>query len=290
MATVKDWIEGARLRTLPASLSPVVLGTGAAYGLGSGSLPRALLAAAVALLLQIGTNFANDYSDGIRGTDKNRTGPARLTGGGIVKPKTVFLAAMGTFGLGGIFGLVLVAVSGAWWLTLGGVAAVAAAWFYTGGKHPYGYMGLGEVFVFIFFGLFATLATTITQAGRVDSAAWAVAVATGLISCAILMVNNLRDIPTDKVNGKNTVAVRLGDTGARVAYIALLVIGWTVGFLAALQHPLALLGVAVLPMLIMCIVPILEKAQGRALIPVLRNTGLTQLAYAILVSIGLAFG
>lgn len=287
MASVNDWIEGARLRTLNAGLSPVIAGTGIALWLGAASFPRFLLAAIVALALQIGSNFSNDYSDGIRGTDDVRTGPPRLTGGGKAKPKTVKMVAFACYGVGAIAGLALVALSGAWWLLGVGVFAIAAAWLYTGGKHPYGYMGLGEVFVFIFFGLVACAGTTYTQAGTVPWQGWLVAASLGFIACAVLMANNIRDIPTDEQAGKMTLAVRLGNRRARIAYVllCLLPIVAAAVFIPTISWWILLY----LPALALTVVNGMrvlgsakkKPAQGLELIPVLRDTGFVGLLYAV---------
>lgn len=274
------------MRTLPASVAPVLAGAGIAAWAGTGSLPRTLLAASVALLFQIGVNFSNDYSDGIRGTDDVRTGPPRLTGGGKAAPRTVKIAALACFGLGCLAGLVLVALSGAWWLIIAGAVAVLAAWYYTGGKHPYGYMGLGELFVFVFFGLMATAGTTYTQGLSVPWQAWVASTTIGLIACALLMVNNIRDIPTDVLAGKHTLAVRLGDKAARATYDAMILV------------PFALLGSYASTLLpwsyafflpafciaIQCVMRIhglgaFDRHEGRALIPVLRDTGFLELTF-----------
>ena len=288
MAAFKEWLEGARLRTLPAAVAPVLIGTGAAYEVGSGSIPRALLAAGVALSFQVGVNFANDYSDGVRGTDDVRTGPPRLTGGGLVEPRTVKLMAFASLALGGLLGLILIAVSGAWGLLAAGVLAVIAAWYYTGGSRPYGYMGLGEVFVFLFFGLMATLGTTWTQAGQLPASAWLGATGVGLIACALLMANNIRDIPTDSLVRKNTLAVRMGDRRARLAYVAMLVIPLLLALLIAVWSPWALLTLILAPAVAAQSTRVLSGAQGRDLIVVLRDTGLIELGYGVLLLIGLA--
>ena len=289
MATVSDWIEGARLRTLPASVAPVLAGTGIAFWMGQGSAVRGLLAATVALAFQVGVNFSNDYSDGIRGTDDVRTGPPRLTGGGKAQPRTVKRAAFGCFGIGCLAGLVLVALAGTWWMVIAGGLAVVAAWYYTGGKHPYGYAGLGEVFVFVFFGLLATAGTTYTQALDVTWHVWVTASAIGLIACALLMVNNIRDIPTDAIAGKNTLAVRLGELAARFAYDVMI----------TLPLVLALTFIPDVGWWILCLLPALGltihnllrihagHATGMALIPVLRDTGFLELAYGL--GLGIAF-
>lgn len=287
MTSVKDWIEGARLRTLNAGLSPVIAGTGIALWLGAASFPRFLLATIVALALQIGSNFSNDYSDGIRGTDNVRTGPPRLTGGGKAKPQTVKMVAFACYGIGAIAGLILVALSGAWWLVAVGVLAIAAAWLYTGGKHPYGYMGLGEIFVFIFFGLVACAGTTYTQAGTVPWQGWLTAASLGFIACAVLMANNIRDIPTDAQAGKMTLAVRLGDRRARIAYALLCIVPVVaaVAFIPSLGW-WVLLYLPALGLSVMNGVRVLgsakkKSAQGLELIPVLRDTGFVGLAYAL---------
>lgn len=287
MTTMADWLEGARLRTLPAAVAPVLLGTASAYSLGAASIPRALLAAGVALALQVGVNLANDYSDGVRGTDAVRTGPPRLTGGGVVAPRTVKRAAFLSFGLAAVLGLALVVISGTWWLLAAGALAVVAAWYYTGGSRPYGYMGLGELFVFVFFGLMATLGTTWTQALAVDGATWLGAAGVGLIACALLMVNNIRDIPTDSQVGKHTLAVRLGDRDARRAFAALVFVPLLLGVAAAAWHPWATLVVLLVPAGLLLARPVLRGRTGRELIPVLRNTGFYEIAYAAVLGLGL---
>ncbi|QNE48298.1 1,4-dihydroxy-2-naphthoate polyprenyltransferase [Glaciihabitans sp. INWT7] len=219
-ATAGDWIGGARLRTLPLAIAPVALGTGAAHLLSDGGWHwvRALLALAVAVFLQVGVNFANDYSDGVRGTDKNRVGPSRLTGSGAAKPRTVLTVALVFFGLGGLAGLALTITSGYYWLLAIGALSIVAAYFYTGGKRPYGYNGLGELFVFVFFGLVATAGTTFTQVGTVNIESWLGGIAAGLFACAVLMVNNIRDIAQDTLSGKRTLAVLVGTRAARILF------------------------------------------------------------------------
>lgn len=288
MATVNDWLEGARVRTLPASLSPVIAGAGIAAAEGGFSLPRTLLAGGVALFFQIGVNFANDYSDGVRGTDDVRTGPPRLTGGGKASPRTVKMAAFAFFALGALCGLALVALSAQWWLLLVGVAAILAAWFYTGGKNPYGYMGLGEVFVLIFFGYVATVGTVYTQTLTAPWTSWVTGTAVGLIACALLMINNIRDIPTDAQTGKRTLAVRLGDRPARIVFVLMLV----VPLLLALAMAIAtgrwaiLLTLLLLPTVVRTSRTVLGGGAGSDLIPVLRIVGLYELFFAIFICIG----
>lgn len=288
MASGHDWAAGARPRTLPAAIAPVLVGTGAAAQLGGASIGRALLAGVVALALQVGVNFANDYSDGVRGTDLDRVGPMRLTASGAARPGQVKAAAFAAFGLAALAGLALVAASAHWWLLAVGAAAILAAWYYTGGKRPYGYLGLGEVGVFVFFGLVATLGTTYTQAGRLSWPAWAGAIGTGLLACALLMVNNLRDIPTDAQSGKRTLAVRLGDHRARIAYLWFVGLPILLGAACALVAPwsllVLLLGAAVLALG----AAVRAGARGIALVPVLAGTGMLQLGFGVLLGLGLA--
>lgn len=288
MATTAQWIEGARLRTLPMAVAPVIIGTAAAYGVdGNVWWFRAILAALVSLLLQVGVNYANDYSDGIRGTDDVRVGPLRLTGSGAAKPGQVKAAAFACFGAAAVAGLVLVLLSQAWPLLLVGVAAIFAAWGYTGGERPYGYQGLGDVFVFLFFGLVATLGTTFTQVLQLPATAWVGACATGLIATALLMANNVRDIPTDREVGKRTLAVRLGDDWARVAYVLMLALPILLPLLLVQEFPWLMLVVLVAPMCLMPAWVMLKSRDRKALIPVLKHTGFINLGYSILFALGM---
>ncbi len=284
--TFADWLEGARLRTLPAAVAPVLAGTGAAGA--DANFGRAVLAAIVALALQIGVNFANDYSDGVRGTDKDRVGPTRLTATGLVAPARVKRIAFAWFGLGAVAGLALIVISHTWWLLPAGAAALVAAWYYTGGKKPYGYRGLGEVSVFIFFGLVATWGTTYTQAHALPGASIFAGLSMGFVACALLMINNIRDIPTDTVSGKRTLAVRLGDSRARVVYAAFMASTILTALAAALVFGFA--KGAVVPVAVAALVVIGLWAGalsfqvlrgGAAMIPTLRNTGLIQLAIGV---------
>ena len=287
MATTAQWIAGARPRTLPAAVAPVAVGTGAAELAGAASPGLALLALVVALSLQVAVNYANDYSDGIRGTDRERVGPVRLVGQGLADPGTVRLAAMGCFGLAAVAGLVLVALSGSWWLLVVGALAIVAAWRYTGGDNPYGYRGLGEVYVFVFFGLVATLGTLYTQTGTLTWPGVLGAVGVGALASAILVANNLRDIPTDERSGKRTLAVRLGDDGTRVLYLALLVLAVVLVLAIGVRHPWALLALASLPAAYRPVRAVVGGVIGTGLVPVLAGTGVLQLAYAVLLAVGL---
>ena len=289
MATPAQWVEGARPRTLSAAVAPVVAGTGAAAHADALVGGKALLALAVALALQVGVNYANDYSDGIRGTDADRVGPLRLVGSGAAAPGAVRLAAFGCFGVAAVAGLVLAVTSG-WWLVGVGAVAISAAWFYTGGSRPYGYRGLGELFVFCFFGLVAVCGTTYVQVGAVTGPSLVAGVAVGALACAILVANNLRDIPTDELAGKRTLAVVLGDRGTRWMYVALLVAGFVLLAVLAVRTPTTALGLVALPLAVRAAGPVLAGAVGRDLVPVLRDTGLAELAWAAGVAVGLALG
>jgi len=288
VATAGQWLEGARLRTLPAAVAPVVAGTGVAAYDGRVIWWRAFCALVVALAMQVGVNYANDYSDGIRGTDAVRVGPLRLVGSGAARPGAVKAAAFACFAVGGIAGLLLAAVS-SWWLVLVGIAAVVAAWTYTGGPNPYGYRALGEVSVFLFFGVVAVLGTVYVQTGELNGPAWAAALGVGSLACALLMANNLRDIATDAESDKRTLAVLLGDARARRAYVVMLGVAFVVALLlcvtATYWAGLALLS---LVLAIPAARTVLRGAQGRALIGVLKTTGLTELSYAVLFAAGLA--
>ncbi|WP_197320557.1 1,4-dihydroxy-2-naphthoate polyprenyltransferase [Saccharomonospora sp. NB11] len=289
MATVAEWIEGARPRTLPNAVAPVLAGVGVAAQLDALSWWRSLLALLVALALIVGVNFANDYSDGVKGTDSDRVGPLRLVGSGAASAKAVLAAALTSFAVAGVLGLVLVAVTGQWWLLLVGAACIAGAWFYTGGSRPYGYAGFGEVAVFVFFGLAAVLGTVYVQAERVSWEALGCAVAVGCLSMAVLVANNLRDIPTDRVAGKITLAVRLGDSGTRRFYAVLVVVPLLVTIALGVAHPVALVGLATVALLIAPVRTVLSGSTGLQLIPVLRDTGFAMLAWAILTGAALAF-
>jgi len=286
--TAAQWLAGARPRTLPAAVSPVVVGSGLAYFEGGFALLRAALALVVAVALQVGVNYANDYSDGIRGTDSARVGPLRLVGSGLARPARVKTAAFGCFGIAGLAGLVLVWALQQWWLLVVGVACILAAWYYTGGKRPYGYRGLGEVFVFVFFGLVATCGTGYVQLGYISPALAFAGVGVGALACAILVANNLRDIAGDRAVGKRTLATRVGDRRTRLLYLIL--IAWTavmIVIVAALTSWWALLGLTGLILTIPAIRIVITGGTGPSLIAVLKATSLTELLVSVSLSAGL---
>ncbi|MFD3799698.1 1,4-dihydroxy-2-naphthoate polyprenyltransferase [Kocuria palustris] len=282
MATPAQWVEGARLRTLPMALAPVIAGTAAAQSMWGSDVVRALLAFVVALLLQIGVNYANDYSDGIKGTDDDRVGPMRLVGSGAAAPRQVLAAALGCFVLAMVAGVALVALSGQWWFLVIGASAVLAAWGYTGGPWPYGYRGLGDAAVFVYFGLVAVLCTAMTHAGELNLQAWIAAVATGLFACALLMANNIRDIPGDQEVGKRTLAVRLGDRWARVVFTAELGLAFALHVFLLPQNPWFLLVLLAAPLAIMAARTVLGATERTALIPVLKQCGILNLVWSVL--------
>ena len=285
-ATLSHWIEGARPRTLPAAIAPVLAGSGAAAYAHSFVWWKALLALGVSLAMQIGVNYANDYSDGIKGTDDDRVGPLRLVGSRLASPRAVRLAAFGFLGLGAVLGFALAATT-TWWLLLVGIAAIAAAWNYTGGSSPYGYRALGEVSVFLFFGLVAVLGTTYVQTESFTWLSLAAAVGIGALACSILVANNLRDIPTDIETGKRTLAVVLGDRRSRQFLLVLFLIALGSLAWAGTFTTWALLGLIALPVAARAYVTVAGGAKGVALIPVLRDAGLTELLYALGLTIGL---
>ncbi len=284
-ATAADWISGARIRTLPLAFAPVAIGSGAAALTDQFNAPVALLCLVVALALQIGVNYSNDYSDGIRGTDDFRVGPARLTGSGAASPKKVLAVALSFFALSAVAGVVIVFLTGAWWMLAIGAVAIVAAWFYTGGRRPYGYAGLGEVMVFIFFGLVATLGTTYVQTGTFSQESLFGGVGIGLISCAVLVVNNIRDIATDTQAGKKTLAVRMGRTPSAVLFCILMLIPFGIIIYVGLFYTAALLTLfALLAALPACLITVMGKTPQEYILA-LKLSSLTGLLYGL----GLAF-
>jgi 1,4-dihydroxy-2-naphthoate polyprenyltransferase len=267
-------------------VAPVLVGSGAAAALDRFLLWKAVLALIVSLALQVGVNYSNDYSDGVRGTDEGRVGPMRLVGSGRAAPRTVLVAAWLCFGVAGIAGLVL-SLTTAWWLILFGIAAVAAAWFYTGGPKPYGYAGFGEVFVFLFFGLLAVLGTQYVQAERVSTSGLAGAIGLGLLACALLMVNNLRDIETDPETGKRTLAVLLGDRLSRVVLVVMIGGAFLAVIVIGIRHPWCLLALLAAPLAIPPVRATLGGVRGRALIPALGAIGRLEIVWSILLTVGL---
>jgi 1,4-dihydroxy-2-naphthoate octaprenyltransferase len=279
--TFGDWVGAARLRTLPLAVAPVVIGTGAAQIVD----PRlhwviALACLAVAVLLQIGVNFANDYSDGIRGTDAHRVGPARLTASGRVPAKNVLIVALVFFALAAVSGLAIVIRTQQWWMLAVGAVSIIAAWFYTGGPIPYGYRALGEVFVFVFFGLVATLGTTWVQAFALPQEAWLGAVAAGLFACAVLLANNLRDIDQDRVVGKRTLTVLIGRRATQVLYTLFLIVPFLISSFIALLYPIAWLALLALLAGLPALAIVWSYRKASELVIALGLTSLTALLYA----------
>lgn len=289
MATVGEWVHGARPRTLPAAIAPVAVGIGLAIRVDAFDALRSLLALLVAIALQVGVNYANDYSDGVRGTDHERVGPVRLVGQGLASARAVKAAALLSFAVSALAGLILVALCQQWWLLLVGAASIAAAWLYTGGPRPYGYAGLGEVFVFVFFGPVPVLGTVYVQSLTITTADIVCSIGVGLLSCAILVTNNLRDIPGDSAVGKRTLAVRLGDDRTRILYAALVL-----GALALVIPAAAITSPVVFATLLTGILAlgplrvVLSAATGPALIPALKGTGTLLLGYGLVLGVTLA--
>jgi 1,4-dihydroxy-2-naphthoate octaprenyltransferase len=289
-ATAGDWVAGARLRTLPLSIAPVILGTAAAHtALAPWAWWRIALALAVAVCLQIGVNYANDYSDGVRGTDKFRLGPSRLTGSGAAKPRTVITVAFVFFGLAAVAGAVLVIHIGQYWLFAVGAVCIVAAYFYTGGKRPYGYYGLGELFVFVFFGLVATAGTTFVQLGTVNMESWISGVAVGLIACAVLMVNNIRDLPQDKLAHKRTLAVLLGNRASRIVFAVFLLLPFVILVYFLLLYPNATYTYFALFLALPAVLIALTGKTPQELVLALQLTSFTALVFAVGLGWALAF-
>ena len=289
MASAGQWIGGARPRTLPAAIAPVAVGAGlAAYA--DSLLPwRVGLALLVSVALQVGVNYANDYSDGIRGTDAVRVGPVRLVGQDLAPARAVRAAAISAFGIAALAGLMLVGLTGEWWLLLVGGASIAAAWLYTGGPRPYGYAGLGEVFVFIFFGVVPVVGTTYVQTLSITAPGIVASCGVGLLACAILLTNNLRDIAGDSAVGKVTLAVRLGDRATRRLYVSVVSVALAIPVVLALMtSPLVVLASLTVILAVHPCRVVLGGAMGPRLIPALKQTGLLLLVYGLV--LGLVLG
>ncbi len=290
MATLAQWVEGARPRTLPTALSPVIAGTGAAIGNGVVAPGHAVLALVVAVALMVGVNYANDYSDGIRGTDDERVGPMRLVGSNLAQPSTVRAVAFVSLAIAALAGLTLVSLSRQWWLIAVGAACILAAWYYTGGSRPYGYLGLGEIAVFVFYGLVGVLGTVLTQSGPPGPLAFVAAIGVGMLTSAVLVANNLRDIPTDTAVGKRTLAVLLGERDTRRLYAALVLLPFLLSAGAGLRSWPMLIGLLAVPFAVLPVRDVLRGAEGQVLIRVLAQTGVLLLAWSVLTAVGLAAG
>ncbi len=276
------------MRTLPLAIAPVYLGSAVAFTLDRFDPVLALLALVVSLFLQIGVNYANDYSDGIRGTDDDRVGPQRITAAGLARPDAVKRAAFITFGIAMAAGLVIVVITSQWWLLGIGALAVLSAWFYTGGKSPYGYAGLGEVAVFVFFGLVATVGTNFIQTLLIDPLAVLVGIAFGFYATAVLLVNNIRDIDTDTKAGKKTLAVRLGRKASKTLFMLLIWLPVGLNFLILLAYPAAILGMLNLLLVLPVTLIIMESRNPGELITALKLTSFAGLGFAVLVGTGIA--
>jgi 1,4-dihydroxy-2-naphthoate octaprenyltransferase len=284
------WVEGARLRTLPLAIAPVAIGAGAADAMQRFDLLLTALALGVALFLQIGVNFANDYSDGIRGTDDKRVGPLRLTGSKSVKPESVKTAAMFFFILAAASGFEIVVTTGQWWLIAVGLLSIVAAWFYTGGKNPYGYAGFGEIAVFVFFGLVATIGTAYIQIGFVDLNSVLGGIAAGSFAAAVLMVNNIRDLETDRISSKKTLAVRMGAKWAKRLFIFMIWFPFVVLVYFSLLYPISLLAFAAIFLVAPATLIVLTAKSAKELVLVLKLTSFASLTYALLLTLGLVVG
>jgi 1,4-dihydroxy-2-naphthoate octaprenyltransferase len=287
VATPAQWLAGARPRTLPAAVAPVLVGSGAAAALDGFRPGPAVLALVVALALQVAVNYANDYSDGRRGTDADRVGPMRLVGSGAAPPRQVLVAAGLAFGVAAVAGLGLAALS-SWWLVAVGAVSILAAWTYTGGPIPYGYRALGEVFVFVFFGLVAVVGTTFAQTRSLDGLAFAAAVPIGLLIVALLVVNNLRDVHGDAAVGKRTLAVLIGEQRTRVFFSALVVGAFVLIAFIGAARPWALLALLALPLAVPPVRVVLRGGRGPVLVGALQSTGQLTLVTGVLFALGLA--
>lgn len=296
MTSLNIWFQGARPKTLGAAIAPVLVGSSIAYYEKSFDLTISLLALLVSISIQIAVNYANDYSDGIKGTDDQRVGPVRLVGQKLASPKSVKTAAIIFFSIAALAGLFITILSNQWWFLLLGLSAIIAAWTYTGGPKPYGYAGLGELFVFIYFGLVAVLGTTYAQTLYLKPYFFLYAISIGLFASAILVANNLRDREKDKQNKKNTLAVKLGDQKTRNLYVLFMILPFVLLlslFIYNSINPGTKIGATIQIQLLALVVawrsikPVINKVMGKDLIPVLVKTGQTELLWALLVSFAL---
>ena len=287
MTTAGHWLAGARPRTLPAAVVPVAVGTAVAASQGELTPWRVVAALVVALAIQVATNYANDYSDGIRGTDDARVGPVRLVAQGLATPRAVRLAAFISFAVAALSGLALAIAIGPE-LVVVGAACFAAGWYYTGGARPYGYAGLGEVMVFVFFGVVATTGSAYVHLEEISALALLASVPVGLLATALLVTNNLRDIPTDAGAGKHTLAVRLGEARTRTLYAACIVLPFALLGVLAFERRWSLLALLAGPLAFAPVRRVLSGAAGRNLVAVLQDTGRLQLVYGLLLAIGLS--
>ena len=288
MASISDWVTGARVRTLPLAFSPVILGSAIASSIDGFDPLIAFLALLVAVFLQLGVNYSNDYSDGVRGTDDYRLGPPRLTGSGTVEPKKVLYVAFGFFALAAFSGLVIVLLTAQWWLLLIGVLAILAAWYYTGGKDPYGYAGLGELSVFIFFGPVATVGTSFTQTLVFQPDALIAGIGLGLFAAAVLVTNNIRDIETDKQAGKRTLAVFMGSKASKVFYLVLIWIPMVITLPFVVIYPATIISWLVLLLVIPLSLLVPTAKKPMELITGLKLTSYASVAWAVTLSIGIS--
>lgn len=288
MASISDWVTGARVRTLPLAFSPVILGSAIASSIDGFDSLIAFLALAVAVFLQLGVNYSNDYSDGVRGTDEYRVGPQRLTGSGTVEPKKVLYVAFGFFALAAFSGLAIVVLTAQWWLLLIGVLAILAAWYYTGGKDPYGYAGLGELSVFIFFGPVATVGTSFAQTLVFQPDALIAGIGLGLFAAAVLVTNNIRDIETDKQAGKRTLAVFMGSTASKVFYLVLIWIPMVVTLPFVFIYPATIISWLVLLLVIPLSLLVPTAKTPKELILGLKLTSYASVAWAVTLAIGIS--
>ncbi len=287
MATPREWFDAARWRTLPAAVVPVAVGVALAHAIGRVHWLEACLALVVSLLIQIGTNYANDFSDGVRGTDASRVGPTRLVAGGIASARSVLTMALSAFFVAGVLGLV-VAARTSWWIVLVGAASIAAGWFYTGGKHPYGYAGYGELFVFVFFGLVSVIGSTYVSSGHIPWLAYLVALPVGLLTVELLVINNISDIPTDSASYKRTLAVKIGDARTRGLYLALIVVSFVLLIPIAFSRPVAMIAMMALVIAKGPLQVVRRGATGRDLIPALAATGALMMSFGALLAVGIA--